>query len=115
MTKLVNGAYVEEVSIAEGAMTMPVITADADMTQLVTVTTAGTPVQGPNKANPGGWYVKAAVANTGTVYFMFHGQTAAAKGFPLSAGQTWVLPVVNLSSCDFDASVSGEKLHFAKA
>ena len=62
----------------------PTVTADADLTQLITVTTAGTPVQGPNKSNPGGWVLKANADNTDTVYFMFHGQTKAAKGFPLN-------------------------------
>jgi hypothetical protein len=92
----------------------PLITADADMTQLVTVTTAGTPVQGPDKSNAGGWAVKADPANTGYIYFMFHGQSAATKGFPLSAGQTFILPVLNLSAVDFDASVNGEKVWLAK-
>lgn len=96
------------------AVVSPLITADADMTQLVTVTTAGTPVQGPDKNNAGGWAVKADPANTGYIYFMFHGQTAAAKGFPLSAGQTFVLPILNLSSVDFDASVNAQKVWLAK-
>jgi hypothetical protein len=92
----------------------PLVTATADLTQLVTVTTAGTPVQGPDKENASGWAVKADPSNTGYIYFMFHGQTAATKGFPLSAGQTFVLPVLNLSAVDFDASVNGQKVWFAK-
>ena len=113
MTKLVNGEYFEQVTgQVDSAPVM--VTADADLTQVITVTTAGTPVQGPAKSNPSGWYIKAATANTGVMYFMFHGQTAVAKGFPLSAGQLFVIPVTNLSDIDFDASVNGEKIIAAK-
>jgi hypothetical protein len=90
------------------------VAADADITQLITVTTAGTPAQGPNKANPGGWMLKASADNTDTVYFMFHGQTKAARGFPLDKGESMIVPVSNLSSLDFDADVNGEKIHAAK-
>ena len=114
MTKLVNGEYFEQVTgQVDSAPVM--VTADADLTQVITVTTTGTPVQGPNKSNPSGWYIKAATANTGVMYFMFHGQTAAAKGFPLSAGQVMFLPVANLSGLDFDATVNGEKVVCSKA
>ena len=83
------------------------VTTDADITQLVTVTTAGTPVQGPNKSNPGGWVLKASPTNVVAVRFMFHGQLAAAKGFPLSVGESMYIPVANLSDLDFDADSGG--------
>ena len=93
----------------------PCITADADLTQLITVTAAGTPVQGPDKSNPGGWMLKANPSNTGSVWVMFHGQTKAAKGFPLEVGGNPIcVPVVNLSGLDFDADTSGGKVHAIK-
>ena len=114
MTKLVNGEYFEQVTgQVDSAPVM--VTADVDITQKIVVTTAGTPVQGPDKTNAGGWWVKAGTINTGVMYFMFHGQTAANKGFPLSAGQVMFLPVANLSGLDFDATVNGEKVVCSKA
>lgn len=104
---LIEGGYVKQ--------TAPVlVTADANLTQLITVTTAGTPVQGPDATNPGGWVLKAHADNTDTVYFMFWGQTKAAKGFPLNPGEAMIVPVSNLSTLGFDADVDGEKLHAAK-
>ena len=110
MAKLVDGQYFEQIE-ANPAL----VSADSDLTQLVTVTTAGTPVQGPAKTNGSGWYLKALVTNAGTMYFMFWGQTAAAKGFPLSAGDLIYVPVSNLSSLGFDATVNGEKVICTKA
>ena len=61
--------------------TLPtLVTADADVTQHIVVTTAGTPVQGPAKTNPGGWMIGNYATNTTIVYFMYHGQTNANKG-----------------------------------
>lgn len=90
------------------------VTADADLTQLITVTTAGTPVQGPAKTNPGGWMVKSDPDNTGSVWFMYHGQTKALKGFPLGVGESMVVPVESLAALDFDADTSGDKVHATK-
>lgn len=104
--KNADGSY----SPVQQLASMAFITPDADMTQLITVVTAGTPVQGPDKVSEGIWLVKADPANTGTVYFMFHGQTKATKGFPLSAGEDEYVLVSNLNSLDFDASVNGMKI-----
>ena len=104
MKLLANGVYAPE----------PVVDPDANLTQLVTVTTAGTPVQGPDKSNPGGWMLKADPANTGSVWFMFHGQTKATKGFPLEVGEVMIVPVENLSDLDFDADTSGGKIRALK-
>jgi hypothetical protein len=94
----------------------PMFTPDLDMTQLVTVVTAGTPVQGPDKSNPNGWWLRIDPANTGIISIMFHGQTKATKGFPLDSGQPLIpLNIKNLSSIDFDASVNNQKVWFLKA
>ena len=87
---------------------------DQDLTQIIVVTTAGTPVQGPDVSDILGWYLKASVENTGIIYFMYHGQTKANKGFPLSPGDMIFVPVENLNSLDFDSSVNGEKIHASK-
>ena len=89
-------------------------TTDADITQLITVTTAGTPVQGPDKSNISGWMIKADPTNVGNVWFMFHGQTKAAKGFPVAVGEAAPLYTQNLSSIDFDADTNGNKIRALK-
>jgi len=107
----------EEYAIDSGIISKTayvMVTPTVDLTQIITVTTAGTPVQGPNVDNPNGWLLKAGADNTDTVYFMFYGQTKSTKGFPLNAGEAIILPVRNLSSLGFDADVSGEKIHAAK-
>ena len=104
MKLLANGVYAPE----------PTVEADANLTQLITVTTAGTPVQGPDVSSPGRWTLKADPANTGNVWFMFWGQTAEAKGFPLAAGEPMLLAVENLSDIGFDADTSGDKIRAVK-
>jgi hypothetical protein len=82
-------------------------TADADITQKITVTTAGTPVQGPDVNSANGWLLFA--KSTGPSWWMFHGQTAANKGVPITSGGGGVwCPVVNLSSIDIDSTANGE-------
>lgn len=90
------------------------VTPDAGLTQIITVTSAGTPVPGPDVDNPNGWILKASPDNTDTVWYMFLGQTKAAKGFPLNAGEAMIVPARNLNQLSFDADVSGEKIHAAK-
>lgn len=97
-----------------GKVASVMVTADADLTQLITVAAAGTPVQGPAVTNPGGWMIKADPANTGSVWLMFHGQTKAAKGFPLGVGESTIPPVESLADLDFDADTSGGKIHAMK-
>jgi hypothetical protein len=88
------------------------ITPDANLTQLVTVTTSGVPVQGPNvDSTKEGWVLKANPTNSGNVWYMYHGQTKTLKGFPLSVGEAMYVPIKNLSSLDFDSDYSSGKIH----
>jgi hypothetical protein len=89
--------------------------ADADLTQLITVTTSGVAVQGPDKTNIGGWILKADPNNSGNVWYMYHGQTKALKGFPLAVGESTYASILNLDSLDFDSDANGGKIHAAKA
>lgn len=120
MVKLVDGtadgATVVTAHVTRGLKVDPLVpvTASADLTQLITVTAAGTPVQGPAVTNPGGWVLKSDPANTGSVWFMFHGQTKALKGFPLAVGESMIVPVESLADLDFDADTNGNKIHAAK-
>jgi hypothetical protein len=103
-----SGYEIDTVNKMKAIVTDTLVMADAGITQMITVTTAGTPVQGPDVTNPGGWVIIGAGANTGKAYWMFHGQTTANKGFPIT--QALPIPVENLSSLDFDVSVNGEKV-----
>lgn len=87
---------------------------DADLTQVITVDVAGTPVQSPDKSNPTGWHIKASPTNTGNVFAMFHGQTKALKGFPLGPGESAFPAIENLSAFDFDTDTAGNKIHAMK-
>ena len=90
-------------------------TADLDITQKITVTNAGTPVQGPDKTNANGWLLFAKTTNTGPAWWMYHGQTAANKGIPIiaSGGPVWC-PVADLNSIDIDTTANGEIVFASK-
>lgn len=77
---------------------------------VITVTTAGTAVKGPNTAGFA-VAVKAHPSNTDVVWIGNDGagDVAAANGFPLEAGEAVVVPG-NLEQYWFDANVNGEKL-----
>jgi hypothetical protein len=108
------GVYSEIVSLPTSqslTMATALITPDADLTQMITVATPGTPVQGPNKTNPGGWMLSTI---NGTGYFMFHGQVKTTKGYPIPAGTQFPLIVSNLNTIDFDADSAGTKIIAAK-
>lgn len=117
-----NGSTVYLKSVGSGTDAAPYIqqhvyntvTADANLTGIVTVSTAGVPVQGTAVTNDGGFFLKAHPDNTDTVWVFDYGQTKAA-GFPLNAGETIPMPVDDLSDLGFDADVSGEKVCWVKA
>lgn len=79
----------------------------------ITVTTAGTEVQGPDLQVNGDVLFKAHPSNTGIMYMGNDGAGAvsATTGFPLSAtGDTVIRRVNNLLDLWFDSSVNGEKV-----
>ena len=83
----------------------------------ITVTTAGTAVQGPNVSNAGGFFLKADPDNTDAVFVGNDGagDVTANNGFPLNTGETILVQVSNLNYLWFDADVSGEKIAWIKA
>ena len=78
----------------------------------VTVTTAGTAVQGPSI--PGeGWFIRALSANAGVVYLGNDGaaDVASTNGYELAAGdQIYIEATPNLSQVWFDAAEDGDKV-----
>ena len=90
---------------------------------LITITTAGTAVQGPDAgawepAEQGGGFLIAALnANTGVIYIGNYGagDVASTNGHELKAGNQTFVRCSNLNEVWFDASVSGEKCTWLKA
>ena len=77
----------------------------------ITVTTAGTAVQGTDA--PGHLFaIKAHADNTDTVWFGEDGAGDVTKdnGYPLGAGESIVFQIANLNQLYFDAEVNGEKV-----
>jgi hypothetical protein len=77
----------------------------------VTVTTAGTAVQGTSQVGHL-FAVKAHPDNTDAVWVGNDdaGDVTSSNGYPLDAGETVVLVLGNLNQAWFDADVSGEKV-----
>lgn len=90
---------------------------DVACSGVVTVTTAGTAVQGGSVALSGGVLVKALSTNTGLAYVGNDGagDVASTNGFELSPGDMVYLNVDNLNKLWFDTAVNGEKLCWLKA
>lgn len=104
--------------------TMPVvetrdilIDVDTALSGQITVTTAGTEVQGGNVPLPNGVFIKALAANTGKIYVGNDGAGAisSSTGFELSAGELIIILVDNLNKLWFDASVNAQKVCWIKA
>lgn len=76
----------------------------------ITVTTAGTAVQGTDV--PGGEIMlKAHPDNTQSVWVgNVSGDVSSSNGFPLDAGESVIVKVSNLNALWFDAEVNGEKV-----
>jgi len=80
------------------------------LSYVVTVTTAGTAVQGP-ATGKGVFTIGADPANTGYIYVGSDGagDVASTNGHKLGAGQQVLIQTGNMNQVWFDASVNGEK------
>ena len=77
----------------------------------ITVTTAGTAVQGTSTAKYHGFMIKALSGNSGKVYVGNDGadDVTSANGFELSGGDQIYVEAKNLADLYFDAASSGDK------
>lgn len=77
----------------------------------ITVTTAGTAVQGPN-VEGSRFALKAHPTNTGSIWMGndVNNTVSATTGFPLDPGESIEVFARNLNVLHFDAGVSGEML-----
>lgn len=80
---------------------------DTTFSGQVTVTTAGTPVQGPSKVGTRGFLITPLSTNTGVSWVFPWGSTKVLKGFPVAIGLNIVLNVTNLNQVGFDVDTSG--------
>jgi hypothetical protein len=76
----------------------------------ITITTAGTAVQGPD-IQGGAFIVKAHPDNSDTIWVGNDGDgdVTSSNGFPLDAGEGIILRTPNLNTYWFDADSSGDK------
>ena len=83
----------------------------------ITVTTAGTAVQGSNVLLENGVYVRALSGNTGVVYVGNDGagDVDSANGYELSPGEAIAIQVRNMNELYFDAATNGDKFCWLKA
>ena len=77
----------------------------------ITVTTAGTAVQGTSTPNYTGFFIRALSGNTGNVYIGNDGagDVTSANGYELAPGDQIYIEVPNLSDLWFDAATNGDK------
>lgn len=85
-----------------------------DFSGVIVVTTAGTPVTGPDVSAPYGFILEGHPSNTQNVH-VFAASGAASDAFALDALQDITLHVANLSSLKFNADVNGEQICWVKA
>lgn len=77
----------------------------------ITVTTAGTPVQGPAQSGVDPFIVSfiAHPDNTGTTWFVNgSGETGSSDGYPISASIPVIKEAANMAEFWFDASANGD-------
>ncbi len=82
----------------------------------ITVTTAGTAVQGPS-TEPGDYLIRGMPANSGAyVYFGNDGagDVSSSNGYVLGSGEQAVVHVNSLSDLWFDVTTNGDKLAWFK-
>ena len=83
----------------------------------VTVTTAGTAVQGTDVDSDNGFFIKALAANSGVVYVGNDGagDVSSSNGYQLSSGEQILVEASNLKDMWFDAATNGDKICWIKA
>lgn len=96
----------------------PVIDTGEAVSGQITVTTAGTAVQGPDAPLNNGAYIKSMSTNTGIVYVGNDGSNdvTSGNGFELTntAGPI-IVQVRNMNNLWFDAATNGDKFCWIKA
>ena len=79
----------------------------------ITVTTAGTPVQGGAIASVRGFLVTPKY-NSGAIWIIPHAGSTASQAYPVGYGIHALLNVGSLDQCDFDATTSAQVVCWLK-
>jgi hypothetical protein len=97
-------------------VTCPPLDISVAISGIITVTTAGTAVQGPDTYSENGFMAKAHPDNTDTVWVGNNGSSdvSSTGGYPLNTGESVPVGVTNLNEAWFDADVNGEKICWLK-
>ncbi len=77
----------------------------------ITVTTAGTPVQGDDEAGQE-FYIAPMPTNTGA--YVLVGTVGSTEKYAIPAGAQVVVRVSNLNELEFDVATNGDKVCFLK-
>lgn len=103
--------------VAARFRTTPFLDVSVAISGQITVTTAGTAVQGSAVDLIGGVFIRALEGNTGNVYVGNDGagDVTSSNGFELGPGDIIYIPVQNLSDLWFDAATNGDKFCWIKA
>ena len=72
----------------------------------VTITTSGTPVQGPDVSNPRGFVITPYTTNSGYTWIIPHAGSKSTQGYPIPVGVQSFLNVYDLNQVDFDADAN---------
>lgn len=98
-------------------VTAPDVDTSTAISGQITVTTAGTEVQGGNVALDNGVYIRALTGNTGVVYVGNDGAGAvtSSNGYQLDKGEMILIQVANLNALWFDAATNGDKFCWLRA
>lgn len=103
--------------IADRHRSAPYLDATVAISGQITVTTAGTAVQGSAVDLINGVWIRALEGNTGNVYVGNDGagDVTSSNGFELGPGDLVLVQAQNLSDLWFDAATNGDKLCWLKA
>ena len=80
----------------------------------VTVTTSGTPVQGPDVSGLRGFIVTPYTTNSGYTWIIPHGGSKSTQGYPIGVGVQTFLNVADLNQVDFDCDTNANILCWLK-
>lgn len=111
-----DGTHAEVIALGGESVDVKSPEATGVLSGQITVTTAGTAVQGSNIPLTNGVFIKAMAGNSGAVYVGSDGEgdITALNGYELSAGESAIVQVGNLNELWFDAAESGDKFCWLK-
>ena len=101
----------------EGILITSIVTASGQLSGQITVTTAGTAVQGPNVAGTNGFYVRALDDNLLQVFVGNDGadDVTSSNGYELSPGESIVAHIDNMNELFVDSLVDNDGVCWIKA